>query len=66
VFATNLDGVFLGCQQAIRVMRDNPSAAAGTGSIVNISSRSGLVGTPLAAAYEASKAAVREDRTTAA
>lgn len=54
VLATNLDGVFLGCQSAIRAMRP-----AGTGSIVNISSRSGLVGIPLAAAYAASKAAVR-------
>lgn len=59
VLATNLDGVFLGCQQAIRAMRGNPGATAGSGSIVNISSRSGLVGIPGAAAYAASKAAVR-------
>ncbi len=59
VFATNLEGVFLGCQQAIRVMRRNPGPAAGVGSIINISSRSGLVGIPLAAAYAASKAGVR-------
>jgi NAD(P)-dependent dehydrogenase (short-subunit alcohol dehydrogenase family) len=59
VLATNLDGVFLGCQHAIRAMRRNPGRAAGAGSIVNISSRSGLVGIPLAAAYAASKAAVR-------
>jgi NAD(P)-dependent dehydrogenase (short-subunit alcohol dehydrogenase family) len=59
VLATNLDGVFLGCQHAIRAMRQNPGAAAGAGSIINISSRSGLVGIPLAAAYAASKAAVR-------
>jgi NAD(P)-dependent dehydrogenase (short-subunit alcohol dehydrogenase family) len=59
VLATNLDGVFLGCQHAIRAMRGNPGEAAGAGSIVNISSRSGLVGIPLAAAYAASKAAVR-------
>jgi len=59
VLATNLDGVFLGCQYAIRAMRGNPGSAAGTGSIINISSRSGLVGIPLAAAYAASKAAVR-------
>jgi 3(or 17)beta-hydroxysteroid dehydrogenase len=54
VMATNLDGVFLGCQHAIRAMRPT-----GVGSIVNMSSRSGLVGIPLAAAYAASKAAVR-------
>jgi 3(or 17)beta-hydroxysteroid dehydrogenase len=59
VLATNLDGVFLGCKYAIRAMRRNTPPAAGIGSIVNISSRSGLVGIPLAVAYAASKAAVR-------
>lgn len=54
VLATNLDGVMLGCQAALRVM-----GPVGRGSIVNISSRSGLVGIPQAAAYAASKAAVR-------
>jgi len=54
VHRTNLDGVFLGCRYAIRAMRP-----AGTGSIINISSRSGLVGIPAAAAYASSKAAVR-------
>jgi 3(or 17)beta-hydroxysteroid dehydrogenase len=54
VHRTNLDGVFLGCKHAIRSMR-----AAGAGSIINISSRSGLVGIPAASAYASSKAAVR-------
>jgi 3(or 17)beta-hydroxysteroid dehydrogenase len=54
VHAVNLDGSFLGCRAAIRAMR--PKA---TGSIINISSRSGLVGIPAAAAYASSKAAVR-------
>jgi NAD(P)-dependent dehydrogenase (short-subunit alcohol dehydrogenase family) len=54
VHRTNLDGVFLGCKHAIRAMR-----ARGTGSIINISSRSGIVGIPAAAAYASSKAAVR-------
>ena len=54
VHRTNLDGVFLGCKHAIRAMR-----RTGSGSIVNISSRSGLVGIPAAAAYASSKAAVR-------
>jgi NAD(P)-dependent dehydrogenase (short-subunit alcohol dehydrogenase family) len=54
VLATNLDGVFLGCKYGITAMR--PS---GSGSIINISSRSGLVGMAGAAAYAASKAAVR-------
>jgi NAD(P)-dependent dehydrogenase (short-subunit alcohol dehydrogenase family) len=38
----------------------------GTGSIINISSRSGLVGIPGAAAYAASKAAVRNHTKTVA
>jgi NAD(P)-dependent dehydrogenase (short-subunit alcohol dehydrogenase family) len=59
VLATNLDGTFLGCRAAIRAMRQNIAPHTGIGSIVNISSRSGLVGIPLAAAYAASKAAVR-------
>jgi NAD(P)-dependent dehydrogenase (short-subunit alcohol dehydrogenase family) len=54
VHRTNLDGVFLGCRYAIRAMK-----ARGEGSIVNISSRSGLVGIPGAAAYASSKAAIR-------
>ncbi len=65
VLATNLDGVFLGCKHAIRAMRDAPPAGAG-GSIINISSRSGLVGIPAAAAYAASKAAVRNHSKTVA
>jgi len=39
---------------------------SGTGSIINISSRSGLVGVPAAAAYAASKAAVRNHTKTVA
>lgn len=54
VHATNLDGTFLGCRTAIRLMRP-----AGRGAIINVSSRSGLVGVPTAAAYASSKAAVR-------
>ena len=61
VHATNLDGVFLGCKHAIRAMRP-----AGRGSIVNVSSRSGLVGVPAAAAYASSKAAVRNHTKTVA
>lgn len=61
VHRTNLDGVFLGCKYAIRAMR-----RAGSGSIINISSRSGLVGIPGAAAYASSKAAVRNHTKTVA
>ncbi|GAB4122619.1 MAG: SDR family oxidoreductase [Rubrivivax sp.] len=61
VLRTNLDGVFLGCKHGLRAMRRTraPGAAGPGGSIVNVSSRSGLVGIPRAAAYAASKAAVR-------
>jgi 3(or 17)beta-hydroxysteroid dehydrogenase len=55
VHATNLDGAFLGCRYAIRAMRAN----GGQGSIINLSSRSGMVGVPGAAAYASSKAAIR-------
>ncbi|MEQ1541918.1 MAG: SDR family oxidoreductase [Novosphingobium sp.] len=54
VHATNLDGTFLGCRYAIAAMQ-----AKGAGSIINVSSRSGLVGIPGAAAYASSKAAIR-------
>jgi NAD(P)-dependent dehydrogenase (short-subunit alcohol dehydrogenase family) len=54
VHRTNLDGVFLGCKYAIRAMRPK-----GQGAIINMSSRSGMVGIPGAAAYASSKAAVR-------
>ncbi len=52
VLSVNLDGVFLGTQQAVKVMRE-----AG-GSIVNISSIMGMVG-GANAAYNASKGGVR-------
>ncbi len=54
VHRVNLDGTFLGCRYAIRAMKDK-----GSGTIINISSRSGLVGIPGAAAYASSKAAIR-------
>ncbi|WDA40052.1 SDR family oxidoreductase [Erythrobacter sp. BLCC-B19] len=54
VHAVNTDGTFLGCRYALRAMRERRK-----GSIINISSRSGLVGIPGAAAYAASKAAIR-------
>lgn len=54
VHETNLDGTFLGCRAALRAMR-----RTGTGSIINVSSRSGVVGIPGAAAYASSKAAIR-------
>lgn len=57
VHHVNLDGVFLGCKHAVSLMKKNPSGQLS--SIINISSRSGLVGVPGACAYASSKAAVR-------
>ena len=53
VMAINLDGTFLGCKYGLRLMRRSG------GSIVNISSVSGLVGGHNLAAYNASKGGVR-------
>lgn len=61
VNAVNAEGVFLGCKYAIQTMKKGSH-----GSIINISSRSGLVGIPGAAAYAASKAAVRNHTKTVA
>jgi NAD(P)-dependent dehydrogenase (short-subunit alcohol dehydrogenase family) len=61
VHAVNSDGTFLGCKYAINAMKSSEC-----GSIINISSRSGLVGIPGAAAYAASKAAVRNHTKTIA
>ena len=54
IMAVNADGVFLGTRTAIPAMR-----RAGGGSIVNMSSVLGMVGTAHLAAYTASKGAVR-------
>ena len=61
VHRVNLDGTFLGCRYAIGAMK-----GAGRGAIINISSRSGMVGIPLAAAYASSKAAIRNHSKTVA
>ncbi len=53
-FDINARGVFLGTKAAIPAMK-----AAGGGSIVNISSVAGLVGSSVSTAYNASKGAVR-------
>lgn len=55
IFAVNVEGVFLGCRAAIPAMR-----RAGGGSIVNMASVAGLLATPYAMAYGASKATVRQ------
>jgi cyclopentanol dehydrogenase len=55
IMAVNVKGVFLGTKHAIAAMRQ-----AGGGSIINISSTAGLVGSPYgSSAYTATKGAVR-------
>ena len=54
VHAIDLDGVFLGCKTAIRAIADS-----GGGSIVNISSISGIIASHNLAAYNSAKAGVR-------
>ena len=54
IMDVNAKGVFLGTKSAIPEMRK-----AGGGSIVNISSTAGLVGSKTSSAYSASKGAVR-------
>ena len=55
IFDVNSKGVFYGCKCILPAMQK-----AGGGSIINISSIYGIIGAPSAAAYEASKGAVRE------
>jgi NAD(P)-dependent dehydrogenase (short-subunit alcohol dehydrogenase family) len=54
VNAVNVEGTFLGCREAVRVMK-----RSGGGSIVNLSSVAGIIGDAQSAAYCASKGAVR-------
>jgi len=53
VHRVNLTGTMFGCKYGIKLMKDRG------GSIVNISSRSGIVGIPGSVAYASSKAGVR-------
>ena len=54
VHAVNLDGTFLGCKHGVKVMKE-----FGAGSIINLSSVSGMIGGFNLAAYNSSKGAVR-------
>lgn len=54
VFNVNAKGVFFGCKYVLPAMKKSKA-----GSIINISSIYGIIGAPGAAAYEASKGAVR-------
>jgi 3(or 17)beta-hydroxysteroid dehydrogenase len=58
--AVNSEGVFLGCKYAVEGMKKTgPDKPASKGSIVNVSSVAGLIGSAGPAAYTASKGAVR-------
>ena len=58
VHAVNTEGVFLGCKHGIGAMKEDGGGGPG-GSIVNLSSVSGLIGGHNMAAYNSSKAGVR-------
>ncbi len=53
IFSINVEGMFLGCKYSIPLMKTSDDPC-----IINIGSRSALVGVPPCAAYAASKAAV--------
>lgn len=53
IFSINVEGVFLGCKYAIPLMKHSENPC-----IINIGSRSSLVGVPMCAAYAASKATI--------
>jgi len=57
----NSEGTFLGCKYAIGAMKNSSGC-----SIINMSSRSGIVGIPGAAPYAASKASIRNHTKTVA
>jgi 3(or 17)beta-hydroxysteroid dehydrogenase len=57
LIAVNLTSVMLGCQHAIALMRRNPGGSSG--SIINMSSNAGLLGSPADVAYCAAKGGVR-------
>lgn len=65
IHAINLDSVFLGSKYALPLMKKSGSAED-FASIINMSSRSGLVGVPGAAAYASSKAAIANHSKTVA
>jgi len=58
LLAVNVTGAILGHKHAIRAMRPGGPAGRG-GSIINLSSVAGLIGTPGLGVYSASKGAVR-------
>lgn len=62
VHAIDLDGVFLGCKHGVPLIAEtigNPDSGSASGSIVNISSISGVIAGHNMAAYNSAKAGVR-------
>jgi NAD(P)-dependent dehydrogenase (short-subunit alcohol dehydrogenase family) len=61
VHAIDLDGVFLGCKHGVREMKKHTSSEPGKlgGSIINLSSISGIIAGANMAAYNSAKAGVR-------
>jgi NAD(P)-dependent dehydrogenase (short-subunit alcohol dehydrogenase family) len=59
VHSVNVEGVFLGTKYAAPLIAERADRWTGGGSIVNLSSVAGLVGSALATCYNASKGAVR-------
>ncbi|MBH67983.1 MAG: 3-beta hydroxysteroid dehydrogenase [Rhodospirillaceae bacterium] len=55
IHSVNSEGPFLGCKYGISLMKQNPQG----GSIINVSSVAGIIGSPNLAAYCSSKGAVR-------
>ncbi len=58
IFSVNVEGLFLGVKYAAIAMRPGGSSGRG-GSIVNLSSVAGIIGTPGESVYGSSKGAVR-------
>ena len=57
--AVNVEGVFLGLKHAIPAIAERGDNWDGGGSIINLSSVAGIIGSPMTLAYNASKGAVR-------
>jgi NAD(P)-dependent dehydrogenase (short-subunit alcohol dehydrogenase family) len=59
MMAVNVEGVFLGTKTCLPILKERGPKWPGGASIINLSSISGLVGSPFATTYNASKGAVR-------
>ena len=59
MFSVNVEGVFLGTKTAIPEIKKRSMERESSGSIINLSSIAGLVGSPSHGTYTASKGAVK-------